>query len=63
MAQAGEWRAIATRVADRRSAGAAAVEGVRFEGPAAERARAAARSPARPRGRDRRRPARAGRPR
>jgi len=44
MAQAAEWRAIAGRVAESGAAGAAAVEGVHFEGPAAERARAAARS-------------------
>lgn len=44
MAQAAQWRAIAGRVADAGARGAAAVEGVHFEGPAAERARATARS-------------------
>src|SRR4051794_2210965 len=44
MAQAAEWRAIAGRVSDAGARGAAAVEGVHFEGPAAERARASARS-------------------
>ena len=44
MAQAAEWRAIAGRVSDAGARGAAAVEGVHFEGPAAERARATARS-------------------
>jgi hypothetical protein len=43
MAQAAEWRAIAGRVADAGARGAAAVESVHFKGPAAERARAAAR--------------------
>src|SRR4051795_8234480 len=44
LAQAAEWRAIAGRVAEAAAHGAAAVENARFEGPAAERARAAARS-------------------
>src|SRR4051794_40560004 len=44
MAQAAEWRAVAGRVSDAGARGAAAVEGVHFEGPAAERTRAGARS-------------------
>ena len=44
MDQAAAWRAIAGSVADAGARGAAAVEGVHFEGPAAERTRAAARS-------------------
>jgi len=45
-AQAAAWRAVASRVADAGARGAAAVEGTRFEGPAAERSRATARTQA-----------------
>ena len=44
MDQAAAWRAIAGSVADAGARGASAVEGVHFEGPAAERTRASARS-------------------
>jgi hypothetical protein len=45
-AQAAAWRAIASRVADEGARAASAVTGVRFEGPAADRARAEARGAA-----------------
>jgi len=45
-AQAAAWRAVASRVTDDGARAAAAITGARFEGPAATRARADARTSA-----------------